>query len=122
MVRRLRLATLSPAGVAQLAEPHGVDADELFGKTGGNPFFVVEVLASGVSELPDTVRDAVLARAGRLDPAARALLDAVAVVPQQVELWLLEALAPHRGTVSTSAWGRNARAGSTTGLWHEVAV
>src|SRR5262249_44735985 len=35
---------------------------------------------------------AVLARAGRLRPAGRTLLEAVAVIPQQTELWLLEAL------------------------------
>jgi DNA-binding CsgD family transcriptional regulator len=35
----------------------------------------------------------VLARAARLPPAARRLLEAVAIVPQQTELWLLEALA-----------------------------
>jgi predicted ATPase len=40
-IRRLKLAALSPAAVARLAEPHGVDADELYRKTAGNSFFVV---------------------------------------------------------------------------------
>jgi DNA-binding CsgD family transcriptional regulator len=92
-VGRIRLARLSPAAVARLAEPHGVDADELYRKTAGNPFFVVEALATGAEGIPDTVRDAVLARAARLSPDAAALLEAVAVVPPHVELWLLEALA-----------------------------
>ena len=34
-----------------------------------------------------------LSRAARLSPGARTLLDAVAVVPPQAELWLLESLA-----------------------------
>ena len=92
-VQRVKLAPLSPAAVAQLAEPHGVDADELYGKSAGNPFFVVEALAAGGHGIPDTVRDAVLARAAPLSPAARTLLEAVAVVPPQAELWLLEAVA-----------------------------
>ena len=92
-VGRVKLARLSPAAVAQLAEPYGVDADELYRKTAGNPFFVVEALASGAEGIPDTVRDAVLARAARLSPAAAELLEAVAVVPPRAELWLLEALA-----------------------------
>jgi predicted ATPase len=92
-VQRLKLAPLSPAAVAELAEPHRVDADELYRKTSGNPFFVVEALATGTDEIADTVRDAVLARAARLGPAARTLLEAVAIVPSQAELWLLEALA-----------------------------
>jgi DNA-binding CsgD family transcriptional regulator/tetratricopeptide (TPR) repeat protein len=92
-VGRIRLGRLSLGAVAQLAEPYGVDADELYRKTAGNPFFVVEALAAGAEGIPDTVRDAVLARAARLSPAAGALLEAVAVVAPQVELWLLEALA-----------------------------
>jgi predicted ATPase len=92
-IRRLKLAALSPAAVAQLAEPHGVDAGELYRKTGGNSFFVVEVLATGVDDVPDTVRDAIFARAARLTPSAKRLLEAVSVVLPQAELWLLETLA-----------------------------
>lgn len=90
---RLPLAPLSADGVAQLAEPSGADANELHRATGGNPFFVTEVLASGNGAIPSTVRDAVLARAARLSSEARALLDAVAIAPSSVELWLLEVLA-----------------------------
>jgi DNA-binding CsgD family transcriptional regulator/tetratricopeptide (TPR) repeat protein len=90
---RMKLAPLSAAAVAQLAEPVGVDAEELYRKTAGNAFFVTEVLAAGALVVPDTVRDAVQARAGRLSPPARMLLDAVAIVPPQAELWLLESLA-----------------------------
>jgi len=92
-VVRLNVKPLSPAAIAKLAEPYGVDAEELHRVTGGNPFFVTEVLAAPGAEIPQTVRDAVLARAARLSPAARTLLEAVAVVPLQVELWLLEAMA-----------------------------
>ena len=58
--------------VAALAEPYGVDADELYDKTAGNPFFVVEALAAGAEAIPETVRDAVLARAARLGPSGHA--------------------------------------------------
>ena len=90
---RLTLGPLSPDGVARLAAEHGVDGAVLHARTGGNPFFVTEVLAAG-EEIPDTVRDAVLARASRLTPAARALLDAVAIAPPHSELSLLEQSAP----------------------------
>ena len=42
--------------------------------------------------MPETVRDAVLARVARLRRRRGGLLDAVAIVRGQVELWLLEAL------------------------------
>ncbi len=90
---RLRLPPLSAEAVRELAEPHGVDPADLYAKTAGNPFFVAEALAGGAETIPETVRDAVLARAARLSPRARGLLEAVAVATPQAELWLLERLA-----------------------------
>jgi DNA-binding CsgD family transcriptional regulator/tetratricopeptide (TPR) repeat protein len=87
---RLRLPPLSAGAVRELAEPHGVDPADLYAKTAGNPFYVTEALAGGAEAVPATVRDAVLARVARLSPEARTLLEALAVVPQQAELWLLE--------------------------------
>jgi DNA-binding CsgD family transcriptional regulator/tetratricopeptide (TPR) repeat protein len=92
-VERLHLPPLTLEGVRELAARHDVDTEQLFERTGGNPFFVTEVLAAGEPEVPPTVRDAVLARASRLDPAARRLLDAVSVVPPRAGPDLLEALA-----------------------------
>jgi DNA-binding CsgD family transcriptional regulator/tetratricopeptide (TPR) repeat protein len=89
-VQRLRLEPLSQAAVAELAQPHGLDAGELYRTTGGNPFFVTEAIATGNEVLPQTVRDAVLARTSRLSPAAVRVLEAVAVVPLKTELWLLD--------------------------------
>jgi DNA-binding CsgD family transcriptional regulator/tetratricopeptide (TPR) repeat protein len=91
-VRRVQLPPLSLEAVRELAVPHAVDAEDLYRKTDGNPFFVTEVLAAGEAEIPPTVTDAVLARAGRLSASARRVLEAVAVVPPRIELWLLEAL------------------------------
>jgi DNA-binding CsgD family transcriptional regulator len=90
-VHRVRLVPLSHGAVEELAAPYDVDPDEVYRKTGGNPFFVVEALAAGGDVVPATVRDAILARAARLTPSARELLDSVAVVPPHVETWLLAA-------------------------------
>jgi predicted ATPase/DNA-binding CsgD family transcriptional regulator len=92
MAPRLRLPPLSPAAVAELAGPFGLDPDALCRATSGNPFFVTEVLASPGTEIPETVRDAVLARAARLYPEARRVLEAVAVSSPKAEIWLVEAL------------------------------
>jgi len=94
-VERIAVQPLSLDAVAELAEGQDVDVELLHQRTGGNPFFVTEALASGGTGVPETVRDAVLARAARLEEPARKLLDAVAVVPPAAELWLLEALAPN---------------------------
>jgi len=87
---RRHIPPLSLDAVRTLAEPSAVDAHELFEKTGGNPFFVTEALAATGVDVPDTVRDAVLARTAQLAPAPRRLLEAAAVVPARTELWLLE--------------------------------
>src|SRR4051794_3062044 len=93
-VSHLPVPRLSRQTVTRLAGEHGVDADDLYRKTRGTPFFVTEVLAAGAEEIPRSVRDAVLARVSRLSPPAGTLLDAVSVVPPRAELWLLEQLAP----------------------------
>jgi DNA-binding CsgD family transcriptional regulator len=91
-VGRLELGGLSREAVGELAASSSLDADELFERTAGNPFFVTETVAAGTGDVPETVRDAVHARVARLSPSARAVLDAVAVVPQRAEVWLLEAV------------------------------
>jgi DNA-binding CsgD family transcriptional regulator len=92
-IRRQPVSPLSRAAVADLAEPAGVDPDRLYALTGGNAFFVTEVLASPDQAVPPSVRDAVLARAARVSPAARSALDVAAVVPDHVEVSLLLAAA-----------------------------
>jgi DNA-binding CsgD family transcriptional regulator/tetratricopeptide (TPR) repeat protein len=89
-VVRLTLAPLSVEAVATLAADR--DSVALHRQTGGNPFFVSEVLAAGGDELPTTVRDAVLARTARLGDPARRLVDAVAVLPPRAELDLLQSV------------------------------
>jgi DNA-binding CsgD family transcriptional regulator/tetratricopeptide (TPR) repeat protein len=96
-VRRVDLAPLSRAGVAELAARHArshpelptPDLARLHEVTGGNPFFVTAVLAAGDAQVPPTVRDAVLARIGRLTPAGRQALDVVALAGVRAETDLL---------------------------------
>jgi DNA-binding CsgD family transcriptional regulator len=94
-VGRLQLRPLSAAAVHTLARRAGRDGEAVFTVTRGNPFFVTEMLATPSGEMPPSLRDAVLARASPLDPRARELLDAVAAIPPQAELALLEQVSEH---------------------------
>jgi DNA-binding NarL/FixJ family response regulator len=73
--RRIDLPPLTESGVRRLAEGSAYSPDELYQLTGGNPFFVVEVLSDHGTEIPASARDAVLSRAARLSDTARATLD-----------------------------------------------
>ncbi len=91
---RIPVRPFSPEAVARLATSQHLDGGSLHDRTAGNPFFVTEVLAHRESDTPSSVRDAVLARAARLPPDARRLLDAAAISRPRAEVWLLEQLAP----------------------------
>jgi len=84
-VERMTLEPLSMNAVTQLAEKAGRRGDELFALTAGNPFLVTEALAVECDVPTDAVRDATLARASRLPPEARAVLEAVSIFPRRAE-------------------------------------
>src|SRR5499427_7207276 len=87
-VIRMQLPPLSAAGVRQLldAEHSDLDAEAIFQRTGGNPFYVTEVLAAGTDRVPATVRDAVLARVSRLSPAAQEVAGVASVLGRHAEI------------------------------------
>jgi ATP/maltotriose-dependent transcriptional regulator MalT len=89
-VTRMKLPRLTQAAVIQLAGDRHRSGQMVYKRTGGNPFFVTEVLANVDQDIPETIRDAVLARFARLSPAAREVVEFVSVVPGKIEHWLLK--------------------------------
>jgi hypothetical protein len=95
-VHRLEVPPLSRQAVAALAgerDERDIDPDRLYDITGGNPFFVTEVLDAPAVGVPLTVRDAVFARTAGLSTAARSTLDVAAVVPHEVDVALVRDVA-----------------------------
>jgi DNA-binding CsgD family transcriptional regulator/tetratricopeptide (TPR) repeat protein len=86
------LRPLSLSAIGTMIGTRGFDAAELLAISGGNCFFVNELLANEPGELPTTVRDAVLARTAGLDQDAREFLDLLACVPEAVPDRALPAL------------------------------
>jgi DNA-binding SARP family transcriptional activator/tetratricopeptide (TPR) repeat protein len=105
--RRLHLGPLGAEQVAELVRletglrPDDAAVDRLVARTGGNPFFVRELArllaeeggltATAVdrADVPRTVRDVVLPAVARLEPVARELLEAAALVSGDLDLGLL---------------------------------
>lgn len=92
LVDDLQVPALSVAAVEKLARGRGRDATELHRATGGNAFFVTEVLESSRGEVPSSVRDAVGARISRLSGDAQRALRATAVLGSRVEPLLVSAV------------------------------
>jgi len=88
---RISLDALSLEAIAELGDCDERRAQKILDVTGGNSFFVRELLSSGESGVPSTVTDAILAKAVHLSPDARTLLNLVSVVPGKCEVALLEA-------------------------------
>jgi DNA-binding CsgD family transcriptional regulator/tetratricopeptide (TPR) repeat protein len=94
-VSRLAVEALSAAGVADLvaASGDGIDPADLHRRSGGNAFYVTEVLAAPERDVPTTVRDAVLARTMRLSEPGRDILAAAAVLGHPADPLLLAEIA-----------------------------
>ncbi|MFV1963433.1 MAG: AAA family ATPase, partial [Acidimicrobiia bacterium] len=87
---RISLNRLSAEAVTSMIEDESFDVDEVLALTGGNPLFVTEVLASGTDAVPLSLRDSVLARASKVSPGTRRIVDLVSVVPGEVERTLVD--------------------------------
>ncbi len=96
-IHRIPIPALTIDGVRELANGRGLDAAALLRLTDGNPFFLTEILV-GEGGIPQTVRDAMLARAARLSRSGRDVLEAAAVAGVRVEAWLLDQMVGSDGT------------------------
>jgi DNA-binding CsgD family transcriptional regulator/tetratricopeptide (TPR) repeat protein len=146
---RIPLSPLSARAVTQLAGEPAAGL-RVHASTGGNPFFVTELLAAeaqgeGASQgapateertapgsrpsdaeqegLPASVSQAVVARVARLPEPTRALLNLLAVVPARAETGLLDQVCPDWPEAAAAAEERGVVAvhGGALAFRHELA-
>jgi DNA-binding CsgD family transcriptional regulator/tetratricopeptide (TPR) repeat protein len=87
--RRIDLSPLSIEAVEQLVAGTTLDAPAVLELTGGNPFFVTEVVQSGSVAVPASARDAALARIARLSSNGRSAVEYAALAGAAVDPVLL---------------------------------
>jgi DNA-binding CsgD family transcriptional regulator/tetratricopeptide (TPR) repeat protein len=87
---RVVLMPLSKAAVTACATKAGRDAVAVHRATGGNPFYLSEVLASPDAAVSPTVRDAVIARIRRLPENTQEALELLSVIPHAVHPSLVD--------------------------------
>jgi DNA-binding CsgD family transcriptional regulator/tetratricopeptide (TPR) repeat protein len=91
-IKRIRLYPLSENAVDTLLKAAGIENENLYEKTGGNPFYVTEVLEYKSDTLPLSIKEAVVARTSKLPDDTKELLDLISVNPSKVEIELLKKL------------------------------
>jgi DNA-binding CsgD family transcriptional regulator len=120
--RRIQLAPLSRSAVAEMIGGHGLAPADVHARTAGNPFFVSQILAQPDSPLPESVRDAVVARTAGLAKAERRALELLSCAPDGVSGELLAALYMPQATVEAlGATGLLDRRGRGVAFRHEIA-
>jgi DNA-binding CsgD family transcriptional regulator/tetratricopeptide (TPR) repeat protein len=125
-VRRVSLPPLSAGAVQVMAGGSEREAASLRQLTGGNPFYLSQVIAAGMDggdEIPASARDAVLARAARLGASARTVLDAAALIGTRIEFPLLESVTdcPAPGVDELLGAGLLTGDGAALKFRHEIA-
>jgi DNA-binding CsgD family transcriptional regulator/tetratricopeptide (TPR) repeat protein len=84
-VHRIGLRPLSLPAVAELLGGGDLDPAVVQHLTGGNPFYVTELLEAPGASVPPTIVDAVHARLGRLSGSGRAAAEQVSIVPTALD-------------------------------------
>jgi DNA-binding CsgD family transcriptional regulator/tetratricopeptide (TPR) repeat protein len=100
---RIRVPALSLAAVEQLSLGTQRNPQTVYEVTGGNPFFVRELLSVPTDTVPETVRDAVLARLLPCSAVAREVAELVSLLPGRTDLWLARALLGEMGSAADEA-------------------
>jgi DNA-binding CsgD family transcriptional regulator/tetratricopeptide (TPR) repeat protein len=121
--QRVVVPPLTDDEVEELTAGTGLDAARVRAITGGNAFFVSQLVEAPDVGVPDSVRATVLARLSPLSASSRRAVEVVAVIPDRAALDLVYAAAPaspadleeaERAGVLTSD-------GRTVGFRHELA-
>ncbi len=83
---RIQLTPLSKEAVYKLANEKGYDAENVYSVSGGNPFYVNEILASYSPGVPDNIKDAILAVYDRQEEGTKHAWQICSVIPEGLEI------------------------------------
>ncbi|HEY1870862.1 MAG TPA: hypothetical protein VGG71_07370, partial [Chitinophagaceae bacterium] len=83
---KLFITPLSKAAVAKMAIEKGYSGEDVYSISGGNPFYVNEILASYSPGVPDNIKDSILSVYERQDEGTKHAWQICSVVPEGLEL------------------------------------
>ncbi|HTR29357.1 MAG TPA: AAA family ATPase [Puia sp.] len=96
---RFQLPPLSRNAVGDLAKARGYRGEDVYDISGGNPFYVNEILASYSPGIPNNIKDSILSVYNRLEPDTRRVCELLSVMPTGLETDYLEQLEPQYAAV-----------------------
>jgi len=91
---RMHLTPLSRPAVEKLAQEKGYSGEDVYSISGGNPFYVNEILASYSLGVPENIKDSILSVYYRLDEKTKQVWDLLSVLPTGFEVKYLEKIEP----------------------------
>jgi len=92
---RIQLPPFSRDAVDRLAQEKGYNGEDVYSISGGNPFYVNEILAGYSAGIPDNIKDSILSVYNRLDEKTKHIWQVLSVMPTAFDLRSLEKLEPN---------------------------
>lgn len=91
---KMELPLLSRQAVEKLADARGISGKDIYSISGGNPFYVCELLASYNEEIPDSIRDSILSAYNNCDEKSKTIWNILSVIPTAFEVDYLKKIIP----------------------------
>jgi len=86
LLTRIQLNPLSRQAVYKMAEEKGYDPEPVYTVSGGNPFYVSEILASYSPGIPENIKDSILAVYNQQAEGTRNAWQMCSVIPEGLEV------------------------------------
>ncbi|HEV8271977.1 MAG TPA: AAA family ATPase [Chitinophagaceae bacterium] len=83
---RMQLSPLSRQAVEKMSEERGYKGEDVFSISGGNPFYVTEILASYSPGVPDNIKDSILSVYHRQAEGTKNAWEICSVIPGGLEI------------------------------------
>ncbi|WP_375202248.1 helix-turn-helix transcriptional regulator [Hyphococcus sp.] len=109
-ITRINISPLSRLAVETLNTSALYDTNHLMKVTGGNPFFLSELLAfpsEDIRSVPISIKETVNARLNRLTEAERDFVEFVSIIPGAIDLDIVAACMPDAEMLAMACVGRN---------------
>jgi DNA-binding CsgD family transcriptional regulator len=91
---KMQLTPLSRESVDKMAAERGYKGEDVYSISGGNPFYVNEILASYSPGVPDNIKDSILSVYHRLEDRVRQVWQILAILPTGLEVRHMEKMNP----------------------------